>query len=68
MQQRLKEAFRTIFPRVKPPGQEQERTTLEQMKEVIDQAEEFDKLQVLPVWEKIIKRLGAERSAAIGRR
>ncbi len=30
------------------------------MKEVIDQAEEFDKLQVLPVWEKILRRLGSE--------
>jgi hypothetical protein len=59
MMQRLKEAYRSIFPAVKAPAVE-EKPTLEQMKEVIDLADEFDKLQHLPVWEKILKHLGAE--------
>lgn len=64
MMQRLKEAYRSIFPRVKPPA-EDARPTLEQMKEVIDQADEFDKLQNLPVWEKILRHLGTEVNAEL---
>lgn len=30
------------------------------MKEVIELAEEFDRLQALPVWEKVIRQLGTE--------
>jgi len=63
MPQRLKEIMRTVFPRPKPP--EPEKPTLEQMKEVIDQAEEFDRLQALPVWEKMIKHLGMEVNAEL---
>jgi hypothetical protein len=64
MMQQLKDAYRRMFPRVKAPPIE-EKPTLEQMKEVIDQADEFDKLQLLPVWEKILKRLGAEVQAEL---
>lgn len=56
-----KEAFRRMFPRLRaqqPPAPE--KATYEQMQEVIDLAEEFDKLQHLPVWEKILRRQGAE--------
>lgn len=30
------------------------------MKDVIDQAEEFDRLQAQPVWEKVLRRMGNE--------
>lgn len=59
----LKETIRGLLPRVKPP--EPEKPTYEQMKEVIDLAEMFDKLQHLPVWEKILRFLGAEVNSAL---
>lgn len=55
----LKEVLRGMMPRVKPPVPD-ERSTYDQMKEVIDLAEEFDKLQVMPIWEKILRRMGAD--------
>jgi len=36
---------------------EPEQPTLEQLKQVIEQAERFDKLQALPVWEDILRFL-----------
>lgn len=59
----LKETIRGLMPRAKPP--EPEKPTYEQMKEVIDLAEMFDKLQQLPVWEKILRFLGAEVNSAL---
>jgi hypothetical protein len=35
-------------------------STAEQMKEIIDLAEQFDRLQSVPGWEKVIKWLGSE--------
>lgn len=58
--QPLKDAWRRIFPRLKPTVPEAEQPTFEQMKEIMDLAGEFDKLQGLPVWEKIIRQLGIE--------
>jgi hypothetical protein len=58
--QPLKDAWRRIMPRLKPRVPQPEQTTPEQMKEVIDLAEEFDRLQGLPVWEKIVRQMGME--------
>ncbi|HEX8838473.1 MAG TPA: hypothetical protein VF748_16135 [Candidatus Acidoferrum sp.] len=52
--------LKDIWTRVRPPVQEPEKPTFEQMKEQIELAEQFDRLQHLPVWEAIIRRLGAE--------
>lgn len=46
-----KKLYSKVFP---------QQTTLEQMKEVIDSAEEFDRLQSLGAWEKVLRYLGAE--------
>lgn len=59
----LKQYMRSMLPRPKPPGPE--KPTAEQMKEVIDLAEEFDRLQALPVWEKIVVRAGTEVNAEL---
>lgn len=40
--------------------QEPEQPTLEQIRQVIEQAEKFDKLQAMPGWEDILKFLAAE--------
>lgn len=58
----LKETIRGIV-RAKPP--QPEKPTFEQMKEVIELAEEFDRLQRLPVWEKVLRFLGAEVNSAL---
>lgn len=39
---------------------EPEKPLLEQLKEQIDLAQEFDTLQSLPAWEKILRYVGAE--------
>lgn len=51
-------AYLRGLTRQKPP--EPELPTFEQMKAVIDLADEFDRLQAIPVWEKILRRLGEE--------
>lgn len=61
----VKEVIRSMFPRVKPPDMETEKPTLEQMKDVIELAGEFDKLQALPVWEKILRFMGREVNMAL---
>ncbi len=58
--QPLKDAWRRIFPKLRPDVPQSEQPTAEQMKEVIDLAEEFDKLQGFPVWEKIVRQMGLE--------
>lgn len=58
-QQRLKDFLRQVFPRRRAPD-EQPKDTMEQMRDVIDLAVEFDKLQGLPVWAKVLERMGAE--------
>lgn len=55
----LKETLRGMI-RPRAPQPEPEKPTFEQMKEVIDLADEFDRLQAFPVWEKILRRLGTE--------
>lgn len=52
--------IKDIWTRVRPARQEPEKPTYEQMREQIELAEMFDHLQRLPVWEAIIRRLGAE--------
>jgi hypothetical protein len=59
----LKETLRGMIGRAKPP--EPEKPTYEQMKDVIDLAEMFDKLQGTPVWEKILRFLGSEVNSAL---
>lgn len=59
----LKETIRGLLPRAKQP--EPEKPTFEQMKEVIDLAEMFDRLQMLPVWEKVLRFLGSEVNSAL---
>jgi hypothetical protein len=59
----LKDTIRGLIPRPKQP--EPEKPTYEQMKEVIDLAEMFDALQRLPVWERILRFLGAEVNSAL---
>lgn len=58
--QPLKDVFRRLIPKLRADVPQPEQTTPEQMKAVIDLAEEFDKLQNLPVWEKILRQMGAE--------
>lgn len=55
----LKQLFSARW-RPQRPEPQQEKPTIEQMKEVIDLAEEFDRLQVLPVWEKLVRHMGGE--------
>jgi|SRR5215831_20191420 len=56
--QRLKELYYALTrSRPSPPDN---RSTAEQMREVIELAEQFDRLQQLPVWETILKHLAAE--------
>jgi len=58
MMERIKDLYRTF---IRPPApQPDNRPTYEQMRDVIELAEEFDRLQGTPVWEKILKKLGAE--------
>jgi hypothetical protein len=59
----LKDTIRGILPRARQP--EPEKPTYEQMKEVIELADEFDKLQHLPVWEKILRFLGSQVNSAL---
>lgn len=42
-----------------------DKETLEQLKEVIDLADQFDRLQALPIWEKVIRHLGEHVQAAL---
>lgn len=55
----MRDFLRDIWSRTRrhdePPA---ERPTYEQMREQIELAERFDKLQGLPVWESIVKRMG----------
>ena len=44
---------------------EAEKPLLEQLKEQIDLAQEFDTLQSLPAWEKILRFVGAEVNAEL---
>lgn len=60
---KIKEAFRKMFPRMQPP--EPEKPTYEQMKEIIDLAEMFDRLQQLPVWEKVLSRVALAMNAEL---
>jgi hypothetical protein len=60
----LKDAWLRIRGKAVPPP-EPERSTPEQMKEVIDLAEEFDRLQGLPVWEKVVRQMASEVQAEI---
>jgi len=55
---RLKELYYSLTRT--QPAPEDTRSTVDQMKEVTDLAAEFDRLQRMPVWEQILKRLGAE--------
>lgn len=55
----LKQLFSARLRNPKPSGQA-DKPTYEQMKDVIELAEEFDRLQLLPVWEKVIRHLGME--------
>ena len=59
----VKDVVRGVLPRAKPP--EPEKPTWEQMKEVVDLAEEFDRLQALPVWEKVLSRLALGMNAEL---
>lgn len=52
MMQALKNKVRNIFQR--------EKTTAEQLKEVIETAEQFDALQRMAGWEKILLHFGTE--------
>src|SRR5262249_214810 len=62
--QAVRGAIRGLIER--PPTQpEPPVSTYEQMKEVIDLADEFDKLQHLPIWEKLLRRLGTEVNAEL---
>jgi hypothetical protein len=54
----LKAYLRQLVSRTKPQADQAQTTTVEQMKEVVDLASEFDRLQGLPVWEKIIVHMG----------
>ena len=60
---KMKEALRGLFPRAAAP--EPEKPTYEQMKEVIELAEMFDKLQQQAVWERILRFLGAQVNTAL---
>lgn len=62
--QPLKEVFRRLIPRAPVPV-EDNRPTVEQMRDVIDLADLFDKLQALPVWEKIVRQMGIEVQAEL---
>jgi hypothetical protein len=42
----------------RPP--EAEKPTLEQLKDQIELAEQFDKLQNLPIWQKLLERMALE--------
>jgi hypothetical protein len=56
--QPLKAYIRALVSRVRPAADPGQPSTLDQMKEVIDLAGEFDRLQAIPVWEKIVAHLG----------
>jgi hypothetical protein len=62
--QPLKDVFRRLIPRAKPPLPD-DRPTVEQMRDVIDLADMFDKLQALAVWEKIVRQMGMEVNAEL---
>jgi hypothetical protein len=59
----IKDTVRGLMPKPQPPAPE--KATWEQMKDVVDQAEEFDRLQALPVWEKILGRLALGMNAEL---
>src|SRR5258708_4626799 len=61
----FKGMVRGLLDRPQQQQPAQEIPTFEQMKEVIDLAEEFDKVQGLPVWEKILRRMGTEVNAEL---
>lgn len=63
--QPLKDAWSMIRERLKPRTPDPERSTPEQMKEVIDLAEEFDRLQGLPIWERILRQMAMEVQAEL---
>lgn len=63
--QPLKDAWSRIRERLKPRVPQDEKSTPEQMKEVIDLAEEFDRLQGLPVWERLVRQMGMEVQAEL---
>ena len=52
--------MRSLAARMKPQPEPGQATTIEQMKEVVDLASEFDRLQGLPIWEKIVLHMGTE--------
>ena len=56
--------LKDIWTRLRPKP-EPEKPTYEQMKEQIDLAEQFDRLQGLPVWETIIRRVGLQVQAEL---
>jgi hypothetical protein len=63
--QPLKDAWSRIRAQFQPKQSQAERSTPEQMKDVIDLAEEFDRLQGLPVWEKVLKQMAIEVQAEL---
>lgn len=58
--QPLKDAWSRIRERLGPRTPQPERSTPEQMKEVIELAESFDRLQAMPIWETIVRQMGLE--------
>jgi hypothetical protein len=50
----------SLWPKKKPRQPEPERPTLEQLKEQIELAEQFDKLQNLPIWQKLLEHMALE--------
>jgi len=60
----LKQLFNVRW-RLPKPEQRNEKSTVDQMKEVIELAEGFDRLQALPVWEQIVLHLGKSVTAEL---
>lgn len=49
----------------KKPAPPVEKSVFEQQKEIIDEAEEFDRLAALPAWSKALRRLAARVNNSI---
>jgi hypothetical protein len=54
-----------LLNRILKLKREPEKPLLEQLKEQIDLAQEFDTLQALPGWEKVLRYMGAEVNATL---
>ena len=52
--------LKTVLAGLKRKKVEPEKPTLEQLKDQIELAEQFDKLQGLPIWQKILEHMALE--------